>query len=172
MEIVIWLILVPLGGVGASAWFYRIPEHGAIPQNLRFLWSRLLGRHHGFTRGRFLAPREQERHRVRLRAVRTHSVDRQVIVGQDALCIVTDQRVMIENEKGLHIELSGSNIRVTRAQRDYDPKDGFSYWVVMERVDSRVHEPEGDIALRCVDQAQSQALFSMIQDTTAAVVSS
>jgi hypothetical protein len=170
MEIVLWLILLPLGGTGVMVWLYRMPEHGAVPSRLLVSWNRLLGEYHRFLRGRFLEPGEEECYRASLVAVRAHSVDRHVILAQRALCIVTGRRVMVENRQGLRVQILDSDIRAVRAQRDYDPRDGFSYWVVMERVGSLLHEPEGDIAPRCASQEQSQALYSAIHRTTAVAV--
>lgn len=48
MEIIFWVILVPLGGTGLVAWLYRTPEHGAVPAWLRSSWSRFLGQYHRF----------------------------------------------------------------------------------------------------------------------------
>jgi hypothetical protein len=136
MEIALRLILLPLGGTGVMLWLYRMPEHGAVPSRLLFSWNRLLGEYHRFLRGRFLEPGEEECYRASLVAVRAHSVDRHVILAQRALCIVTGRRVMVENRQGLRVQILNSDIRTVRAQRDYDPRDGFSYWVVMERVGS------------------------------------
>jgi hypothetical protein len=167
MEMVFWLILLPAVAVGITAWLFRMPDHGAVPHRLRTAWNRLLGQYHRFVQGQLLEPGEKERYRDRVLAVRAYSVDRQVILAHGAVCIVTDPRVMVENEQSCHVQLLTDNIRAIRAQRDYDPRDGFSHWVVMERVGSTLHEPEGDIALQCVNQEHTQALCAAIGSTTA-----
>ncbi len=167
MEIVFWVILLPLAGMGIIAWMIRIPERGAVPSQLLISWNRFFGEYHRFVLGHFLEPGEQECYRARLLAVRSHAVDRHAIIAHGALCIVTGRRIMVENDHGLHLQLQPGSIRAIRALRDYDPRDGFSYWVVMERIGSLMREPEGDIGFRCVDQQHSQALCAAIQGTTA-----
>lgn len=170
MEIIFWVILVPLGGTGLVAWLYRTPEHGAVPAWLRSSWSRFLGQYHRFQKGQLLEPGEQECYRGSVLGVRAHSVERNVMIADRALCIVTRGSVLIQNQHGLQIRLLGSDIRSVRAHRDYDQEVGFSYWVVMERVGSAEHQPEGDLAFRCDSQEQSLALCSAIESITTVAV--
>ncbi len=170
LEILFWLGLLPAMGVVITAWLFRLPERAAIPRILHLTWNRFLGRYHRFLQGRLLDPGELEYCRCKLLAVRSYSVDRQVMVTRDALCIVTDHRVMVENQQGFHVQLDSNSLRAIRAQREYEARLGFAYWVVMERAGSNLHDPEGDIALRCKDQEQSQALCLAIERTTAVAV--
>jgi hypothetical protein len=171
MQIILWLILLPLAGMGMAAWLYRLPDHGALPQPLLVRWHRLLGRYHHFQQGRYLEAEERECCRARLLGVKVYAVDRHAMVAQRAFCIVTDQRVMIESEQGRHLQLLARDIRAVRAQRTYDPSDGFSYWVVMDRTGSPVRDPEGDVAIQCVGQSESQTLCSTIEAVTSAAAS-
>jgi hypothetical protein len=169
MEIIVWLVLLPLGAVTVAAWLYRMPDRGAVPQALRVARNRSWGEYHRFRRGKLWEPGEQELHRVSLLGVMAYSIDRHVQIQQRTTCIVTSRRVMVCDDRGSRVQILAGDIRTVRAHRVYDPTDGFSYSVVLERVGSTVHDPEGDLRLLCASQEQSRDLVSAIEDLRSAV---
>jgi len=169
MEIFVWLVLVPLGLVGVVAWLYRMPDRGAIPQALRAARNRAWGEYHQLRRGKLWEQGEQEVYHAQVPGVTAYSVDRHMRILARTVCLVTNRRLVLCDDEGRSVRLLGSDIRTVRVQRTYDPVDGFSYAVVLERVGSTVHEPEGDLRLLCASQEQSRELASAIDDLRSVV---
>lgn len=164
MQIIIWLILAPLAVVSLVAWLYRMPDHGPIPEMLRSRWNRIGGEYHRLQKGKLWEPGEQERYRGRLLEVTAHSIDRHIQVQRRATCVVTNHRIMLDDSRGRSIQILATEIRAVRAHRTHETSEGYSYWVVVDRVGSDVHEPEGDMRFICASQEQSRALASAIED--------
>lgn len=164
VDIVVWLILVPLAAIAIAVWIYRFPDRGAFPQALRNAYSRIWGEYRRIRRGAFLEGGEHETCRMELVGVTAYSVDRHVSILRRCTCIVTSRRMVMCDLHGSRIELLGSDIRAVRARRTYHPVDGFSYSVVLERAGSPIHDPEGDMLLVATGQQHSEALSAALDD--------
>lgn len=164
MEIIAWLIVLPLGIMAIAAWLYRVPDRGALPAALKVARSRLWGEFHRYREGKLWSPGEREMYRASLLGATSFSVDRHMPIQQRPTCIVTSRRVVLCDSHGRSTQLPIRDIRSVRPRRTHDTHEGFSYSVVMERVGSPVHDPEGDLCLLCGSQEQSHALASAIED--------
>ena len=169
MEIIVWLVLLPLAAVAVAAWLYRIPDRGAVPHPLRVAGNRLWGEYRRFQHGKLWEPGEEELHRAQLLGVTAYAVDHHLPIQRRTTCMVTSRRLLVCDDQGSCVQLLASDIRTVRVQRTYDPVDGFAYAVVLERVGSTVHEPEGDLRLVCASQEQSRELASAIDDLRSVV---
>lgn len=164
----LWVLLAQLLVIGVVAWIFRMPD-GAIPVRFRSGWNRVGGNYHRLVRGKLWEPGEQERYRVRLVKVTAYTIDRHVPVQRRATCVVTDQRVVLDDAHATPIQIHRDEIRTVRVGRTYDTREGFIFWVAVERTGSHVHEPEGDVCLVCASQAESRALASAIEREGATV---
>lgn len=164
VEIAFWIVLAPLAAIAIGAWIYRLPDRGVIPHVLRVYYSRLWGEYRRIRRGTFLESGEHETCRTQLVGVTAYSVDRHVTLQSQSTCIVTDRRVVMCDFHGSRVEVLGSHIRAVRSRRTYDPADGFSYSVVLERLGSAIHDPEGDMLLIASGARQSESLFAALDD--------
>lgn len=106
---------------------------------------------------------EQESNRVELQGFSVYAVDRSTAVGTHSVCILTNRRLLASDAAGHLMQLRLTDVRSARSIREYDPVHGFSYWVVIDRAGSAVHDVKGDICLRCDTQAQSHNLAALVQ---------
>ena len=169
MEIIVWTILLPLLLMSIAAWLYSIPDRGVIHQALRVARNRTWGEYRRFRQGKLWEPGEHELYRAQLLGMTAFSVDRHLPIQGRTTCIVTSRRLMVCDDHGRRLEIFAGGIRAARAHRTYDLADGFSYAVVLERVDSKVQDPEGDLRLLCASQEKSQALASAIEELRSVV---
>lgn len=160
MQIIVWLIVAQLAIFGLGPWLRRHLERGGM---LPAVWDRAWKLIAPFRREPAWAPGEYEIYRAPLLAVTAYTIDRHVRIQRKSVCVVTNRRVVVRDDRGRHVELPATDIRVVRAYRTYDAADGFTYAVVLERVGSAPHGPEGDLLLQCAGQEQSQALAAAIE---------
>jgi hypothetical protein len=169
VEIIVWLIVIPLGWVLVVAWLLRIPDGGALPAALRRVRNQAWGESHRIGHGKLWEPGEQEVYRAQLRGVTTYSIDRHILIQRRATCIITTGRLVAYDGDGHILQLRAHEVRSTRVQRTYDVAEGFSYAVVLERTGSTVHDPDGDIRLLCAGQEQCRDLARAVEDALALV---
>ncbi|HEX8918042.1 MAG TPA: hypothetical protein VF898_06040 [Chloroflexota bacterium] len=170
MQIIFWLVLLPLGVMAVVAWLYNMPDWGAIPRVLRIAHSRSWGEYRRFCQGKLWAPGESETYRARLFGVTAYSTDRHMQIQQRTTCIVTNRRVAVCDERSHFFQLLAGEIRTVRTQRTFDLADGYSYSVVVGLVQSNVHDPDGDLRLICASQEQSHGLASAIEDMCSVLI--
>jgi hypothetical protein len=85
-------------------------------------------------------------------------------VAKQALCLLTDRRLVILRQAGACVQIHLSDIRAARLLREYESEAGFSYWIALDRLASNVHDPKGDICLFCENQRQSTDLTAFIRE--------
>lgn len=166
VEMVFWLIAAPAAAVGVVACLFRPPPVGMALRKGLFAWGRLRSARRRNRTGGSPHTHDQDYYWCRLLAVRAYAVDRQVTLARDATCVVTQGRITVDTAQGTCVGLESQALRTIRAQREYEEKRGYSYWVVLERVGSSLYDPAGDVALQCRDQQQSQELCEAIRSTT------
>lgn len=167
MQVIVWLIVAQLAIFGLGPWLRRhLERDGMLPAT----WNRVRNLIVQFQREPAWAPGEHEIYRAPLLAVTAYTIDRHVRIQRRSVCLVTNRRVLARDDRGRHVELSARDIRVVRAYRTYDVADGFTYAVVLERIGSAAHGPEGDLLLQCAGQQQSQALAAAIEGIRASAL--
>jgi hypothetical protein len=160
MQVIVWLIVAQLAIFGLVPWLRRQLERGGM---LPAVWSHVWKLIARLRREPAWNPGEHEVYRARLLAVTAYTIDRHVQIQRGSVCVVTNRRVVVRDDRGRHVELQATDIRVVRAYRTYDVADGFTYAAVLERVGSVAHGPEGDLLLQCAGQEQSQELAAAIE---------
>jgi hypothetical protein len=166
MQVIVGLIVAQLAIFGLGPWLHRHLARGGI---LPGVWNRVWEVIARFRRAPRWDPGEQEIYRAPLLKVTAYTIDRHVQIQRSSICEVTDRRVMARDYRGRMVQLAAGDIRTVRAYRTYDRADGFTYAVVLERVGSTVHGPEGDLLLQCASQQESLALAAAIEEIAAPV---
>jgi hypothetical protein len=164
MEFIVWLFLPQLLVYGFLTWLFRIPERGVVPPVIRLISMRLHGQYRRFRPGVQWEPGEHEVFRGQLPRLTARSIDRHVLIQHRSTCVVTNRRVTAWDARGGAIQLRSADLRTVRPQRTYDPADGFTYAVVVERADTTTHDPEGDLRLICSGSEQSRDLAAALED--------
>lgn len=129
---------------------------------MRAFLSRTWGDYHRFLAGRDLEPGERELQRWKLQGISVYVTDRHTALEQESSCILTDRRLLARGPLSGAVQVPLNGIAGVRAYRDHDSDTGFSYWVVIDRAGSDVHDVRGDVCLQCENQEQSQELASLI----------
>jgi hypothetical protein len=132
-------------------------------RRVKALASRTVGAHHRYVSGKTLEPGEREIHRVRLRSVGVYAVEHEARVAFHPVCIVTDRRVMAQDDRGHLVQIRRDDVRAVHLHRETDPQGSASFYLAIERRGSNVHDVRGDIALYCRNRQECEALASSIR---------
>ncbi|MGI8824195.1 MAG: hypothetical protein ACR2JC_00850 [Chloroflexota bacterium] len=106
---------------------------------------------------------EAESSRAELQGFGVYTVDRSTAVGGRSVCILTNRRLLAGDASGHLVQVPLDTVGSARELREYEPRKGYSYWVVINRAGSAVTDLKGDICLRCATQAQSRNLVARIE---------
>ncbi len=105
---------------------------------------------------------EHEIARVKVQRFSIYAVDRHTLVGRDAICILTNRRLINADPSGHMAQTRLESVRSARAHREYDACTGFAYGVVIDHHGSPARDPKGDLYLCCKSQGESGGLVELL----------
>jgi hypothetical protein len=132
-------------------------------RGVKALASRRWGAYHRFLNGKSLEPDEREVCRLQLESVGVYTVDHEARAAIHPVCIVTDRRVMAQDEFGHFVQLQRSQVRAANVHRQDDSRGNPSYYLAVERVGSAVHDIRGDISFYCRTRQECEELASVLR---------
>jgi hypothetical protein len=139
-------------------WLPNLPSIQRARRGMRAFASRTWGDHHRFLGGKMLEPDEREVYRLRLQSASVFAVDQQVSMARHPTCIVTDRRVMAQDDRGHSMQIGRGDIQGVHIRRQDDPRTGPTYSVAIERVGTVGQ----DTLLYCQNQQECEAIVEAI----------
>jgi hypothetical protein len=141
-----------------NLWLPNLPSIQRAQRGMRAFASRTWGDYHRFLGGKMLEPDEREVYRLRLQGASAFAVDQQVSIARHPTCMVTDRRVMVQDDRGHCMQIGRGDIQAVHLRRQDDPRTGPTYTVAIERAGTIGQ----DTLLYCQSQRECEAIVEAI----------